>query len=82
MASQVDHPSHYTSGGIEAITVIEAWNLDFNLGNVIKYICRNGKKKKESRLTDLKKALWYLNREVENIEASTMDICKEETTNG
>ena len=56
----VDHPNHY--GGednpYEAIKVIEAWDLNFNLGNVVKYISRAGKK-------DLEKALWYLKREIE-----------------
>jgi len=47
----------------EAIKVIEAWELGFNLGNVIKYISRAGKK--GSKLEDLKKAQWYLNREIE-----------------
>lgn len=61
----IDHPPHY--GGedntYEAIKVIEAWELGFNLGNVIKYISRAGKK--GSKLEDLKKAQWYLNREIE-----------------
>jgi hypothetical protein len=52
----IDHPQHY--GGeenpYEAIKVIEAWNLDFALGNVVKYINRAGKK--GSKLEDLKKA--------------------------
>lgn len=61
----VDHPKHY--GGednpYEAIKVIEAWNLNFNLGNVVKYISRAGKK--DDIQQDLEKALWYLKREVE-----------------
>ena len=67
----VNHPSHYTAGGIEAIDVIEAWDLNFNLGSVVKYISRAGKKpsgsldKDHKQLEDLKKALWYMNREVE-----------------
>lgn len=70
MSDQVNHPAHY--GGkdnpYEAIKVIEAWNLAFNLGNFIKYISRAGRKKKNTRIEDLKKALWYLNREIENLE--------------
>ena len=65
--STVDHPSHY--GGdttYEAIKVIEAWELDFNLGNVIKYIARCGKK--DAPLQELQKALWYLDREVERLK--------------
>jgi len=63
----VNHPAHY--GGedstYETIKVIEAWGLGFNLGNAIKYISRAGKK--GSRLEDLKKALWYLNREIQTL---------------
>ena len=69
----VNHPSHYNTGGIEAIDVIEAWDLNFNLGSVVKYISRAGKKpsgsldKDHKQLEDLKKALWYMNREVERL---------------
>lgn len=62
----VNHPSHYTTGGIETIDFIEAKELDYNLGNVIKYITRADKKGK--KLEDLKKAQWYLNRAVSNLE--------------
>ncbi len=62
----VNHPTHY--GGAddpyEAIKVIEAWKLGFNLGNTVKYISRA--EKKGSALEDLKKAAWYLAREIEN----------------
>ena len=60
----VNHPSHYggSDNTYEAIKVIEAWQLNFNLGNVIKYISRAGKK--GSKTEDLQKALWYLQREV------------------
>lgn len=62
--SAVDHPDHYRAAtGHEAIDVIEAWRLNFNLGNVVKYISRAGHK--VDRLEDLQKALWYLNREVD-----------------
>lgn len=40
----VNHPSHYAGGGIEVIDALEAWNLDFHLGNVVKYIARAGLK--------------------------------------
>jgi hypothetical protein len=64
----VSHPEHY--GGkdntYEAIKVIEAWSLNFCLGNVVKYLSRAGKK--GSKLEDLKKAQWYLNREIEKLE--------------
>lgn len=63
----VDHPAHYggSDNTYEAIKVIEAWELGFNLGNVVKYISRAGKK--GSRLDDLKKAQWYLNREINKL---------------
>lgn len=63
----VNHPSYYKRGGIEAIDVIEAWNLDFCLGNTVKYIARCGRKS-DKVLEDLKKAAWYLNREIERME--------------
>lgn len=49
------------------IDVIEAWNLDFCLGNTVKYIARYGKKS-DKVAEDLKKAAWYLNREIERME--------------
>lgn len=65
MAEAVNHPQHY--GGAdnvyEAIRVIEAWNLGFCLGNTVKYISRAGKK--DDLIQDLRKAAWYLNREIE-----------------
>jgi hypothetical protein len=68
----INHPSHY--GGehnpYEAIKVIEAWDLGFCLGNVVKYISREGKKEENSDVQDLKKALWYLQREISNREKS------------
>ena len=62
----VDHPKHYNMGKYEAIDVIEDWNLGFNLGNTIKYISRAGHK--DNILQDLKKALWYLDREIKKLE--------------
>ena len=66
----VNHPSHYggASNVYEAIKVIEAWDLDFHLGNTVKYISRAGKKDTDKELQDLKKALWYLERKIENLE--------------
>jgi len=67
---QVNHPAHY--GGkddpFEAIKVIEAWELGFHLGNTVKYISRCGKK--GAKLTDLEKALWYLERKVKRMQAA------------
>ena len=67
MIDVVNHPPHYKSdSGIESIDVIEGFGLNFHLGNVIKYILRHDKKGKP--LEDLKKARWYLDREIEKLE--------------
>lgn len=67
----IDHPKHY--GGednvYEAIKIIEAYNLNFSTGNVIKYVLRAGKKDRVTEIQDLKKALWYLQREINNRES-------------
>lgn len=65
MASQdeINNPSHYTHGKIEVIDAIEDWKLGFHLGNVVKYVARADHK--QQRLKDLKKARWYLDREIE-----------------
>jgi len=62
----VNHPPHYTVNGIEVIDVIENYKLNYKLGNVVKYVLRADLK--GNRLQDLKKALWYLQREIEQIE--------------
>jgi len=64
----INHPPHYKRGGIEAITVIEAWDLGYCLGNAVKYICRAGAKDPLKHLEDLKKARWYLDREIGVLE--------------
>jgi hypothetical protein len=56
----VNHPPHYTKGGIEVLAFIEAWGMDFRAGNVIKYVVRAPHKGK--RLEDLQKARFYLDR--------------------
>ena len=61
----VNHPSHYNQG-IETIEYIESWSMNFNTGNVIKYVTRAGYK--DNQLEDLKKAMWYLQREIDRIE--------------
>ena len=61
---QTIRPSYYSRNGIEAIDFIDAHNLNFNLGNVVKYVTRAGHKDGESTLTALKKALWYLEHEI------------------
>lgn len=65
----VNHPSHYNSGGIEVIDVIEDWGLGFSLGNALKYICRAGRKTNDPT-EDLKKAQWYIRRAMRNRESS------------
>jgi hypothetical protein len=66
----INNPIHY--GGkenvYETIKVIDNWELDFLLGNVIKYISRAGKKDPTKKLEDLKKALFYLERKIKNLE--------------
>lgn len=72
----VDHPSHYqTSSGMEVIDVIEAFNLGFCLGNVVKYVLRCGKKT-DDEIQELKKAKWYLEREIANRENSRLGATK------
>ena len=65
---KIDHPQYY--GGdtpYEAIKVIEAWGLDFCLGNAVKYISRAGKKDPAKEIEDLKKANWYIQRRIEQL---------------
>ena len=62
----VNHPPHYTAGGIETIDFIEAKRLDYNLGNVVKYITRADLK--GSKIEDLKKARWYLDRAIAKLD--------------
>lgn len=59
-------PSHY-QGTIQPIDLINAQNLNFNLGNVVKYVCRAGKKQGENVLSDLEKAKNYINYEIERL---------------
>ena len=62
----VNQPPHYKShGGIEAIDVIESFELGFHKGNAIKYILRSGKKNNERQ--DIEKAIWYLTRYKNNL---------------
>ena len=81
----VTHPSHYTSGKIEVIDFITDQNLDFCLGNVVKYISRAGKKEsdgsknqtiEEKTIEDLKKARFYLDYKIKMLEQSRSDKIK------
>ena len=62
----VNQPAHYTAGGIETIDFIDAKKLNYNLGNVVKYITRA--EHKGNKLEDLRKAQWYLTREINLIK--------------
>jgi hypothetical protein len=65
---KVNHPSHYLKdSGHEVIDVIESWDLNFSLGNAIKYIARAGRKDEKLNIQDLNKASWYINREIERL---------------
>lgn len=76
MPEAVNHPAHY--GGkdnpYEAIKVIEAWSLGFCLGNAVKYVARAGKK--GDSIEDLRKAAWYLNREIERRLAAEKEAAR------
>jgi hypothetical protein len=65
LTDNVNHPPHYKAGGIETIDFIEAKSLNYNLGNVVKYITRADHK--GNKLEDLAKAQWYLARELKNL---------------
>lgn len=66
----INHPSHYGGGEnvYEVIKIIEHYKLNFCKGNVLKYLLRAGKKFDDKELEDLEKALWYLQREVDNVK--------------
>jgi hypothetical protein len=65
MSDPVNHPAHYTAYPVEVITLTECMN--FCRGNAVKYIARAGLKNKDAEVQDLKKAIWYLNREIQRI---------------
>jgi len=76
MSDSVERPAHYTFSAIQPIDVIEAWELGFHLGNCIKYIARAGRK--GARIEDLKKARWYLDREIGRMDDDVELIDAEE----
>ena len=67
----VNHPPHYNQGNIEVIDAIEDWGLDFNAGNVVKYVSRH--QHKAEPLEDLLKARWYLDRIIEGFENGSIE---------
>lgn len=74
MGDVINHPDHYAQNGVEPIDLIDALELNFNRGNVVKYVARAGRKKSKGKslqakeLEDLKKASWYLQREIAKCE--------------
>lgn len=79
LSKNVNHPVHYQSkNGIEAIDVIEAFDLDFCLGNVVKYVLRCGKK--DNEIQELEKAKWYLEREIKTRKNQHISFPKGELT--
>jgi len=77
---RIDHPAHYADSKIEVIDYIEDKNLGFCLGNAVKYISRAGKKQdyanqdqKAKTIEDIKKAIWYLERRIKEIDQELCD---------
>lgn len=70
----VNRPAHYTDGKIEVIDYIEDKKLGFCLGNAVKYISRAGKKDPTKEVEDLKKAVWYIERRIKEIEEAPSEI--------
>ena len=70
MSNNVEHPSYYNTGQIEVIDAIESWGFGegFNKGNAIKYIVRAGRKNKGTEIEDLRKAMTYLQFEIDRLE--------------
>ena len=71
LMEKVNHPKHYNKGKIEVIEAIEDWDLNFSEGNVIKYVARH--RFKGEPLEDLKKARWYLERLISNLESKSQE---------
>ena len=63
-SEKIHNPDYYNSGGIEVADFIDAYGLNFNRGNIVKYVVRAGKKQGEDAVTALLKAQWYLGREI------------------
>ena len=80
MIDEIYHPDHYASGRVyEPIDVINDWGLGFNLGDVVKYIARAGRKPGSDTLTDLRKAKFYLDYHIAMLEerADEADLAAE-----
>ena len=77
---EVNHPSHYLKdSGFEVIDVVNAWDLNFQLSNAIKYVARAGKKDTKKVIQDLEKAIWYIKYEIDriNINKNILKLEKE-----
>ena len=61
------NPDYYRKN-IEVIDFIEAYELNFNLGNAVKYVSRAGHKNPDTEIEDLRKAVWYLEREIQRLK--------------
>lgn len=72
MSDSVNHPSHYTRGKIEVIDFIEDQQFNYRLGNAVKYLCRAGYK--NDKAEDLRKAIWYIQRELNAIQCVDNDL--------
>lgn len=71
LTDSVNRPAHYTFSGVEPIDVVEAWALPHHLATAVTYIARAGRKDPNKYLEDLKKAKWYLDRYINNLEAKS-----------
>ena len=71
--NNVNHPNHYANGRIEVIDFIEDKGLGFHLGNAVKYISRAGRKDADKTVEDLRKAVWYINRQIQRLECVEND---------
>jgi hypothetical protein len=66
--SMVDHPQHYKGNKFEVIDIIHDYNLSFDLGNSVKYLLRAGKKDPTKTVEDCRKAIWYIESHIKQLE--------------
>jgi hypothetical protein len=64
------NPAHYRVGNTEVIDFIEDWNLGYHRGNALKYMCRCGQKPGNPAAQDIRKAIWFLERYLKNLETT------------
>lgn len=82
-SDSVSHPSHYAEGwsnGAEVIDLTE--HLSFCAGNIVKYVCRAGRKDPGKHVEDLEKARWYIDREIERVKSQLCDTHQPRTSPG